>query len=77
MSNLALLIFDEGQDISYAKAVTANITTAHHCTRNHPANLILAHFYHPQIHKNIHLPKILGLSASPVMRAKVNGKALK
>jgi hypothetical protein len=51
---------------------------AHHCTQNHPANLILAAFYLPlaRIGDVAHLPKILGLSASPVMKAKASTDAL-
>ncbi|KAF1997932.1 hypothetical protein P154DRAFT_470302, partial [Amniculicola lignicola CBS 123094] len=55
MKQLALIIFDE----------------AHHCTLNHPANRIMAHFYKPIASTKAGLPKILGLSASPVMRSKV------
>ncbi|KAF2190815.1 P-loop containing nucleoside triphosphate hydrolase protein [Zopfia rhizophila CBS 207.26] len=55
MSKLALIIFDE----------------AHHCTMKHPANRIMTNFYRPlALAKNAaHLPRILGLSASPVMKA--------
>ncbi|CAI6268621.1 unnamed protein product [Periconia digitata] len=60
MKRLALIIFDE----------------AHHCTQNHPANKILQNFYIP-LSRNKHasgqLPRILGLSASPVMKAKATG----
>ncbi|KAF2873165.1 dicer-like protein-like protein 2 [Massariosphaeria phaeospora] len=58
MSNLALLIFDE----------------AHHCTSNHPANMILRNFYLPLVQDGSKkgVPKILGLSASPVMKARAN-----
>ncbi|KAF2689197.1 P-loop containing nucleoside triphosphate hydrolase protein [Lentithecium fluviatile CBS 122367] len=62
MKKLALIIFDE----------------AHHCTQKHPANLILANFYLPiaQYGVRTHLPKILGLSASPVMKATASIDAL-
>ncbi|KAF2639248.1 P-loop containing nucleoside triphosphate hydrolase protein [Massarina eburnea CBS 473.64] len=61
MSTLALIIFDE----------------AHHCTRRHPANTILAQFYIPYIHDGIsQLPRILGLSASPVQKATASGSDL-
>ncbi|KAF2446838.1 P-loop containing nucleoside triphosphate hydrolase protein [Karstenula rhodostoma CBS 690.94] len=60
MSKLALLIFDE----------------AHHCTGNHPANVLLADFYLPRLQEGVYLPKILGLSASPVMKAKASDEAL-
>ncbi|KAJ5817756.1 ATP-dependent helicase dcl2-2 [Penicillium robsamsonii] len=51
MNRLSLLVFDE----------------AHHCTNNSPANRIMKIFYHP--YKKAMpacLPRILGLSASPV-----------
>ncbi|KAN0101426.1 P-loop containing nucleoside triphosphate hydrolase protein [Hyaloscypha variabilis] len=56
MAKLALLIFDE----------------AHHCVRNHPANKIMKGYYH---HPGAELgltsrPKILGLTASPIVRSK-------
>ncbi|PSN68956.1 P-loop containing nucleoside triphosphate hydrolase protein [Corynespora cassiicola Philippines] len=64
MSDLSLLIFDE----------------AHHCTSNHPANRILKTFYIPFIHMGPKggrfLPRILGLSASPVMKANAGNSAL-
>ncbi|KAJ6024631.1 ATP-dependent helicase dcl2-2 [Penicillium herquei] len=51
MDQLSLLVFDE----------------AHHCTKNSPANRIMKTFYHPHKHKvPNNLPRILGLSASPV-----------
>ncbi|KAL7773560.1 hypothetical protein CFE70_003525 [Pyrenophora teres f. teres 0-1] len=54
LTKLALLIFDE----------------AHHCTLNHPANQLMTKFYMPQLHCNsTSLPKVLGLTASPVMKA--------
>ncbi|KAK7189216.1 dicer-like protein 2 [Paraphaeosphaeria sporulosa] len=60
MSKLALLIFDEVLD----------------CTGNHPANVLLAGHYLPRLREGVYLPKILGLTASPVMKAKVNDEAL-
>ncbi|KAF2800747.1 hypothetical protein K505DRAFT_292221 [Melanomma pulvis-pyrius CBS 109.77] len=62
MDKLALIIFDE----------------AHHCTQNHPANQIMANFYKPLLSKGngIARPRILGLSASPVMRANANRNGL-
>ncbi|KAJ5644785.1 ATP-dependent helicase dcl2-2 [Penicillium longicatenatum] len=51
MDQLSLLVFDE----------------AHHCTKNSPANRIMTNFYHPYKHMIPSvLPRILGLSASPV-----------
>ncbi|KAB8231272.1 putative RNA helicase/RNAse III [Aspergillus alliaceus] len=56
MSQLGLLIFDE----------------AHHCMRRHPANMIMFDFYHPTMkeHGGDSVPRILGLTASPVVRSK-------
>ncbi|KAJ5835336.1 hypothetical protein N7447_001362 [Penicillium robsamsonii] len=58
MSRLSLLIFDE----------------AHHCTRRHPANKIMQNHYHPTLLRfgpNA-VPRILGLTASPVVRSSQN-----
>jgi hypothetical protein len=54
-------------------------SAAHHCVQNHPANLILAHFYLPVVRNGgrKHLPGILGLSASPVMKAAASTDALR
>jgi ERCC4-related helicase len=61
MSRLALIVFDE----------------AHHCTMKHPANRIMSDFYMPRVGRNNYqLPKILGLSASPVMKAKATTEDL-
>ncbi|KAH7392744.1 hypothetical protein BKA66DRAFT_568064 [Pyrenochaeta sp. MPI-SDFR-AT-0127] len=61
MSKLALLIFDE----------------AHHCTGNHPARRIMSEFYKPCKGYGCNsLPRILGLSASPVMKARANAQEL-
>ncbi|KAJ8115781.1 hypothetical protein OPT61_g2638 [Boeremia exigua] len=61
MDELALLIFDE----------------AHHCTLNHPANRIMSSFYIPRIQQaDEDLPKVLGLSASPVMKAQATMQSL-
>ncbi|KAF1835975.1 hypothetical protein BDW02DRAFT_546935 [Decorospora gaudefroyi] len=61
MGKLALLIFDE----------------AHHCTLKHPAHRIMSDFYMPQVESgNSEVPKVLGLSASPVMKAAATTAAL-
>ncbi|KAI9707868.1 MAG: hypothetical protein M1820_004474 [Bogoriella megaspora] len=59
MDRLSLLVYDE----------------AHHCVSNHPANQIMQNFFHPLAQKNGRqsVPHILGLSASPVVRAKASG----
>ncbi|PVH92100.1 hypothetical protein DM02DRAFT_701523 [Periconia macrospinosa] len=52
MSRLALLIFDE----------------AHHASQNHPANRIMSNFFLLHIKdEDANLPRILGLSASPLI----------
>ncbi|KAI2734423.1 hypothetical protein DTO012A8_10052 [Penicillium roqueforti] len=58
MPRLALLIFDE----------------AHHCTRRHPANKIMQNHYHPTLLRSgpNAVPRILGLTASPVVRSTQN-----
>lgn len=61
MGRLALLIFDE----------------AHHCTLKHPAHRIMSDFYMPRIgDEQEQLPKVLGLSASPIMTAKATQEDL-
>lgn len=80
MNKLALLIFDEGvNNMELEKASsTTNPKKAHHCVAKHPANLIMTNFYRSliQSHGKTHLPRILGLSASPVMRARASGNDL-
>jgi hypothetical protein len=48
------------------------VSVAHHCVRNHPANKIMKNFYHSKKVKldSINRPKILGLTASPIVRTK-------
>ncbi|KAF2862586.1 P-loop containing nucleoside triphosphate hydrolase protein [Piedraia hortae CBS 480.64] len=53
MSRLGLLVFDE----------------CHHCTKENSMNNIMKLFYHHSKDKGEHVPHILGLSASPVMRS--------
>ncbi|KEQ65816.1 P-loop containing nucleoside triphosphate hydrolase protein [Aureobasidium melanogenum CBS 110374] len=57
MQRLSLCVFDE----------------AHHCTKNHASNMIMKHFYRPAKDNGYPVPRILGLSASPVMTAKAGG----
>lgn len=57
LAQLALCVFDE----------------AHHCKDRHPYNLIMDQFYHPAKADNALMPHILGLSASPVMKARAGG----
>ncbi|KAK6434106.1 Dicer-like protein 2 [Oleoguttula sp. CCFEE 5521] len=56
MRRLALCVFDE----------------CHRATKQHPMNKIMRDFYHPAKTAKLHVPHILGLSASPVMSTKAN-----
>jgi hypothetical protein len=75
MNNLALLVFDEGsQMLNPFPRTSTDLTKAHHCVKNHPANGIMQNFYHrikaaegPKA-----VPHILGFSASPIMRSKAS-----
>ncbi|KAL2026159.1 hypothetical protein VTO58DRAFT_103343 [Aureobasidium pullulans] len=57
MKRLSLCVFDE----------------AHHCTKKHASNMIMQQFYRPAKDAGQSVPRILGLSASPVMNAKAGG----
>ena len=48
-------------------------TAAHHCVLNHPANMIMQNFVLPLQHQGgeKEVPSILGLTASPVLKSKV------
>lgn len=77
MDELALLIFDEGQSVSRVATAHPNRYVAHHCTLNHPANRIMSNFYIPRVSRqDSNLPSILGLSASPVMKAHATMESL-
>lgn len=77
MEELALLIFDEGSSILCSMIAASKQHAAHHCTLRHPSNRILSNFYTPRVENGgADLPKILGLSASPVMRADATEQAL-
>lgn len=77
MHELALLIFDEGLATRYYIRATSDQYAAHHCTLDHPANRIMSNFYIPRVKRaDENLPRVLGLSASPVMRADASEKAL-
>ncbi|KAH0360949.1 P-loop containing nucleoside triphosphate hydrolase protein, partial [Aureobasidium melanogenum] len=57
MQRLSLCVFDE----------------AHHCTKKHASNMIMQQFYRPAKPSGEPVPRILGLSASPVMNARAGG----
>lgn len=47
---------------------------AHHCQADHPANRIMAKFYHPKkAAGDLNVPSILGLTASPIMNRRGGG----
>jgi ERCC4-related helicase len=77
MDELALLIFDEGLSTLRFMTAASDQAAAHHCTLKHPANRIMSNFYITKAESgNEDLPKILGLSASPVMKADATTEAL-
>ncbi|KAJ5054159.1 uncharacterized protein L3040_000441 [Drepanopeziza brunnea f. sp. 'multigermtubi'] len=53
METLALIVFDE----------------AHNCVKSHAGAKIMTNFYHGRKASNLGVPRILGLTASPVMRS--------
>lgn len=73
LASLALLIFDEGKFPPYLNSAVLTLVQAHHCNGKHPANLIMQGFYHPEKRDKgpNNIPHILGLSASPVRRSKL------
>lgn len=73
LASLALLVFDEGKISCHLNSTVLTLVQAHHCNGNHPANLIMQHFYHYEKRDRgaNGVPHILGLSASPVRRSNV------
>jgi ERCC4-related helicase len=73
MSQIALLVFDEGMfKLATIGLVTYLICTiAHHCMRRHPGNKIMQNHYHPMLNNSgpAAVPHILGLTASPIVRS--------
>lgn len=77
MGRIALLIFDEGTlPLSCGERRTDD-KIAHHCMGKSAMNQIMTRFYHPLRERQMdgNIPHVLGLTASPVMRADV--RALK
>jgi ERCC4-related helicase len=77
ITRLSLLIFDEGKVLQLIPPSFRHLSSfltgkAHHCARKHPANRIMQDFYHPALKKfgRSVVPRILGLTASPIMRSK-------
>lgn len=77
MVQLSLLVFDEGDPYSAVKSPVLDSVltpeTAHHCMRRHPANKIMQNHYHPNRRPEnpVPLPRILGLTASPIVRSNI------
>lgn len=63
-------LWQEGY-IRCGKASDKYYPAAHHCVGNHPANRIMKDFYHPNFQR-LEVPAILGLTASPIVKAKPN-----
>lgn len=73
-SSLALIIFDEGNTISMSCMCYELLTvhTAHNCTKRHPGSRIMREFYREAKDNGNQVPHILGLTASPVVRADIS-----
>lgn len=71
MSRLALIVYDEGMNLSVQGFKVSDLGPAHHCKKDHPANIIMRDFYRPTlaVHGPDHVPHILGLTASPTTGA--------
>lgn len=57
MGSLSLLVFDE----------------AHHSTGKSAERMIMMNFYHPRKQSALSVPHVLGLTASPIMRSRLEG----
>jgi len=73
MQRLAICVFDEGMESNCLLVFNLTKTTAHHTKKKHPAKEIMQHFYFPAKSRGLPVPHIMGLSASPVVNAKVGG----
>lgn len=78
ITSLALIIFDEGNTVytscrcfsSYFLLLT--ICSAHNCTKRHPGSRIMREFYRESKDRGNPVPHVLGLTASPVVRADIS-----
>lgn len=70
--SLALLVFDEGiyKFDSQMNPHVLLTSTAHNCSGKDPGSTIMHDFYEPRKAQNLSIPKVLGLSASPIMNSK-------
>jgi ERCC4-related helicase len=69
MSRISLLIFDEGRlTLLLLERVINHVQSAHHCVENHPGAQIMknSYFHNWNQGRSDPLPRILGLTASPV-----------
>ncbi|KAH6688594.1 RNase3 domain-containing protein [Plectosphaerella plurivora] len=57
MDRLSLIVFDE----------------AHNSVKNNSCSKLMRNFYHPRKNEGLHVPHIMGLTASPIMNSKIEG----
>lgn len=74
ISSLALIIFDEGNTFSMTSGLSFLLTiyAAHNCTKKHPGSRIMREFYREAKDNGNSVPHVLGLTASPVVRADIS-----
>lgn len=74
ISSLALIVFDEGNASFQIFRFLTSLTThsAHNCTRRHPGSRIMKEFYREAKDNGKPVPHVLGLTASPVVRADIS-----
>lgn len=74
---LSLIVFDEGEYIMCpVYSFYLLIRVAHNCTKNHPGAKIMTVYYDKHKQAGLPLPRILGLTASPVMNTSANNLEL-
>ncbi|CAM1509468.1 Fc.00g032070.m01.CDS01 [Cosmosporella sp. VM-42] len=71
MESLALLVIDEGRNKPAVELLLANSIAAHNCVGKHAGSKVMTDFYHKHIKDSKPVPAILGLTASPIMRSKI------
>lgn len=73
ISSVALLVFDEGENLLFVSGRNvADHAPAHHCNKKHPYSRIMKEFYWKSKTQDLPVPHILGLTASPVVRSDVS-----
>lgn len=77
MSQLSLIVFDEGEWTNLVRyMLMLTMKLAHNCVGKHPGGKIMSHFYHKQdtdVTRSLCKPSILGLTATPSMKAQITG----